>query len=392
MKNVTSLYIHIPYCLSKCKYCDFFSIVNSEEKERIPQKYIQALCNEIEFRLSNIEIENNGTIYIGGGTPSLLLSNQLSKILDTVNKFIQIKNISEITIEVNPDDVTENLLKLFSDCGITRLSMGLQSMTDKVLRFAGRRANNEININALNLIKKNWKGSFSVDLISGLPEEDNESFIQGLKTVLSYNPDHISLYSLTIEDETAFGKLYNSNQLDYDWDFADSMWLLGRNFLIEQGYNQYEVSNFSKKEKECLHNLTYWNHKNYIGIGSGGTGTIYPERYTNTTNLHEYIEYWNNFERNRDIPQNIEKIDLSTEKIEFFMMGLRKLSGIKKSEYLNYFNQNFPENVEKKLKEWSEKKLLQIISIENDVIYRMTFDGILFLNKLLEELFICFEE
>lgn len=391
MKNINSLYIHIPFCLSKCKYCDFFSIADKKYNNSVPENYIKALCNELIFRLNQYKPNDLKTIYIGGGTPSLLTNEQLSEILDTVNKFVHINNFSEITIEINPDDVTEDLLKTYKDCGITRISMGIQSMNEETLDFAGRRASRKINLQALELIKKYWTGELSVDLISALPKENTDSFIKGLTEVVKFSPHHISLYSLTIEDETPFGKMYNSDQLEYDWDFADDMWLKGRTFLTQNGYFQYEVSNFSKQNKECKHNLTYWNHENYIGVGSGGTGTVYPYRWTNKPDVEEYIKYWLKGDVEKEKPEIIEEIDLKTEEIEFFMMGLRKLSGINASEYFKYFKENIPEKIIILFSEWQNKGFAQISNLKNDVNYRLNNEGILFLNKFLEEIFICFE-
>lgn len=391
MKNINSLYIHIPFCLSKCKYCDFFSIADKKYNNSVPENYIKALCNELIFRLNQYKPNDLKTIYIGGGTPSLLTNEQLSEILDTVNKFVHINNFSEITIEINPDDVTEDLLKTYKDCGITRISMGIQSMNEETLDFAGRRASRKNNLQALELIKKHWTGELSVDLISALPKENTDSFIKGLTEVVKFSPHHISLYSLTIEDETPFGKMYNSDQLEYDWDFADDMWLKGRTFLTQNGYFQYEVSNFSKQNKECKHNLTYWNHENYIGVGSGGTGTVYPYRWTNKPDVEEYIKYWLKGDVEKEKTEIIEEIDLKTEKIEFFMMGLRKLSGINASEYFKYFKENIPEKIIILFSEWQNKGFAQISNLKNDVNYRLNNEGILFLNKFLEEIFICFE-
>lgn len=387
MNNTYSLYIHIPYCISKCKYCDFFS---KPCNKGVPSDYVQALKNEIKWRLCGVESAEVKSIYIGGGTPSLLSKIQLSEILDTVKMNSELKKDCEITIEVNPDDVTEEFLKNISNLGINRLSVGIQSMNDKVLKYSGRRANVECNLKALECIKNNWNGIFSVDLICAMPFETSKTFVEGIKTVCKYEPEHISLYSLTIEAETPFGKMYENNDFNYDWDKADLMWIEGRKKLIENGYAQYEVSNFCKTGYECKHNLSYWNHENYIGTGSGGTGTVYPDRWTNTNDLSCYISFWNNLNKKKiekeEIPQVNEKIEKQTSEFEFFMMGLRKLSGIKESDYKSFFGKKMPESIVTQFERWQKKKLAVIETLEKERFYRLNDEGILFLNRFLEEL------
>ena len=232
---MSSVYIHIPYCISKCDYCDFFSVPCS--KNLVPDEYVSSLCFEIEFfkdLISPIE-----TLYIGGGTPSLLSKKQLESVFCALNKAGFEKN-PEITYELNPSDVTEDYLL------------------------------------SLEIVQKTWKKSFSVDLISSLPFESEEEFLSSLKELLFYNPSHISLYSLCVEEETVLGKKINSGKIKYDFDLSDKIWLSGKDFLVENGFVHYEVSNFYRKENgfPCRHNLSYWSLKDYFGFGSGATGSI----------------------------------------------------------------------------------------------------------------------
>ena len=322
-----SLYIHIPFCISKCAYCDFFSkpcIKNYDD-------YITALCNEIKYRLSYYKISELDTIYIGGGTPSLLNENQFREIFDSIRQNTKLSPDVEITVEVNPDDVTKDLLDVLNDCGVTRISCGIQSMNDAALKKACRRADSKTNQTALTLFEKHWKKDLSIDLISGLPGDDEKTLKENIEKVCAVNPCHISLYSLTIEEETPFGKQLAEGKLSYDFDAADKLWLCGRDILESRGYNWYEVSNFCKPEKECHHNLAYWNHKDYLGCGSGATGTVYSEdgkglRWTNKTDIDEYTSWWlNNSDGGRGqfenlSPQVSENIDLETSEFEFFMM------------------------------------------------------------------------
>ena len=430
-----ALYLHIPFCLSKCNYCDFFSrpisktatVSVAENASSCLEQYVNALCNEIAFRLSDID-NNEGceikSVYIGGGTPSLLSGQQFNKIFERIRACANVENSSscrlhlnsscEITVELNPDDVTPELLQALEQNGVNRLSVGIQSMNDSVLKNVKRRAGRDENLKALSCIRNNWKEKFSVDLISALPLETLSSFESGLKEVIAFKPAHISLYSLTIEEETTLGKQLSSGQLDYDFDFADKMWLLGRELLEKNGYAQYEVSNFAKKEGfgkgefECVHNLFYWKHKPYLGCGSGATGTVYKLdgsgfRWTNTEDIEKYIEFWGTKDtrgqlkltqigeqKQIQLPQLEEVVTLEASKFEFFMMGLRKICGITSAEYMEAFGEALPEAFTRLAKKWKKEELFEIFSkLEHGqkvMCYRMSRNGLLFLNRFLSEL------
>lgn len=400
------LYIHIPFCISKCAYCDFFSRpVKNIGNTTVPDSYITALCNEITFRLKDHKISSLETLYIGGGTPSMLSCEQIKKLFSELRSNNVLSKSAEITVEVNPDDVSEPLLGCLNECGVNRISCGIQSMNDSALKKACRRADSAANEKAISLLGELWKGELSVDLISGLPCDDEKKLRHSLEKVCSVNPEHISLYSLTFEDNTPFGKDLASGSLNYDYDEADKLWLFGRDFLESQGYDWYEVSNFCKPEKECRHNLGYWNHKDYIGCGSGATGTVYNKdgsgfRWTNTLNIEEYIDFWTSLpeevpevlpEALASIPQVSEAVDVETSEFEFFMMGLRKVSGISEADFIRTFAKPLPKNFLCVFEKWENKGLCQRHVIENDsgvVNYRysMSRSGILFLNRFLEEL------
>ena len=456
MEKSASLYIHIPFCISKCKYCDFFSQTNFDDDKM--SKYIQALCNEIQFRLETYQIKSLKTIYIGGGTPSLLSPKNLNQLFASIKNYVKILSDCEITIEVNPDDITESLLQNYQMVGINRISCGIQSMNDQVLKFSGRRACLEQNLKALDLLKKNWKGKLSLDLICGLPGESKKTFMAGLEKIIEYEPVHISMYSLTFEDKTPFGQALNSGKLDYDFDFADDLWLAGKDFLEKKGYSQYEVSNFAKTGFECRHNLVYWNHEDYLGSGSGATGTVYSEdgqgfRWTNSRNIEEYVDFWGRKDfsgvdkkipslgenplslkedhlpgeglSEQKIPQTEEIIGLEDSIFEFFMMGLRKKSGISSRDFQKIFNQKIPEKILEVFEKWQKNGLCQIykknektenggkwlsgqehactggektpgwqekapasdkVPENHETIYTLGEKGLLFLNKFLEEI------
>lgn len=413
LENNFSLYIHIPFCFSKCEYCDFFSI----PCHYISDDYVKALCNEILFRFSRLREFNSNvkinTIYIGGGTPSLLTTHQFEYLCNSIKKTISISEECEFTVEVNPDDVSKELLHLFEDLGVNRISCGIQSMNDLSLKFVKRRADENKNIKALNLFDKFWRGQLSLDMIAGLPFETENTFENGLKQIISYNPNHISLYTLTLEEGTELYKKIDNGEIDYDFDFSDKLWLIGKSLLEENQYSQYEVSNFSRKGFECKHNMSYWHHKSYLGCGSGGTGTIYCNkiafRYTNITEIEKYISFWTKetidspifnlpliFKTDIHQPLNLkntdfdfqysEIVDEKTSEFEFFMMGLRTLEGVSSENYERIFSKKINQNFCNLMENWKDKGLAEIRIYENDIIYSLNSKGILFLNKFLEDL------
>ncbi len=382
----TAIYIHIPFCKSKCAYCDFFSVECGEKK--IPDEYISALCNEIKIRKAEKEIDSVETVYIGGGTPSLLEPEQLSSIMNEIFRGLK-KFPEEITLEANPDDISKEMLENFYSCGITRLSCGIQSFNDFALKNANRRGTGKIVLDALCCIKKYWKGIFSADLISGLPKEDSESFLNTINGLLEFQPQHISMYSLTFENETPFGKALQDGVLPYDFEKADEIWISGKNLLLKKGYSHYEVSNFCLPGFECKHNLVYWNQGGYVGCGAGGTGTSYGKnavRFTNSTDIEKYISFWKNAVSSKNAPGEAERLSAEIQSFEFFMMGLRTLRGVSLEEYEKRFSSGFPEKVASAFGRWKEKGLCRVEETSSGHFYSLNENGILFLNRFLEEI------
>lgn len=385
---VDSLYIHIPFCLSRCKYCDFYSNVC---KDSVPDNYVEGLIKEIKYRLNANNVTDLNTIYIGGGTPSLLNKQQLNNIFMAIKSVCNISENCETTIEVNPDDVTEDFISLLNELPVNRISCGIQSLNDKALIFCNRRAKVDTAVNALEIFKNNWKGELSLDLICGLPEDNKDTFLSTLSTVISYKPDHISMYSLTIEEESPLGKMVENGSVEYDFDYSDEMWMKGYGILKESGYDQYEVSNFCKNGKQCKHNLRYWNHENYLGCGSGATGTVYncdgsAKRWTNIKNIEDYCNFWNSESDYSLRPQEDEIIAINDSIFEYFMMGLRKRSGVSSNSFKKCFKTEIPEKYESIFQEWNKKQLMEIEKHSDDTFYFLNEKGILFLNALLSEI------
>lgn len=369
------LYIHIPFCLSKCSYCDFYSIpLCSKDLKTIPDKYIDLLLIELKSRIKQFNVKKFSTLYFGGGTPSLLSANQIEKLMTFIKPFLE--NNGEVTFECNPDDISKNLLNTLKKNGINRISLGIQSLNDNVLSYVNRRANMDINLNAIKLIEdfkrslnKDETFRFSIDMIAGLPKLNREDFFKDLIQICNTSADHISLYSLSIEDGTPLAEDLSF----YDDDENALQWTEGVKILKSFGYYQYEVSNFAKKGYESKHNLIYWHKNNYIGIGSGATGTFENYRYTNGM-LDNQCDY--------TYSEEIEILNEDVLELEFLMMGFRLLEGVNELEYKKRFGKDLNTRLAPLWEKWKNEGLAE----NNGNYYTLGEKGICFLNKFLETL------
>lgn len=393
--NGISLYIHIPFCRSKCIYCDFFSRPGCENYF---EDYTEALCNEIVFYSSKYCDTVLNTLYIGGGTPSLLSIELLQKIFSCVQNNFKISQSFEATIELNPDDVSEKLISFLQSSFINRISLGIQSLKNSTLKLIQRRADRKTSLSALKIISENFSKKISVDLIAGLPYETKDDIKKNIDELLSFNPGHFSLYSLCVEEGTKLFELIENKKIDFDYDVSDEVYLFAKNYLQDNGFVQYEISNYSKdKENQSRHNCVYWHLENYIGCGAGATGSFFyrekkSERYTNTSDIKKYISYWKNFSESRNgcfqIPLEKEIIDRQTEEFEFFMMNFRLSEGVSKKRYENRFCKQIEEVSvfrNKVFEKWVKDGKAEIKKTDDDVYYVLTETGRLFLNSLLEE-------
>lgn len=389
------LYVHIPFCQSKCDYCDFFSVPC---KNGVGNDFLTALESEILFYSKKLDIQMWSTVYIGGGTPSLLSPEQIELLMDIIKKSVNCSPSEEVTMEMNPQSIDQKKIAAAGSSGVTRLSLGVQSLTESALNSVNRRCSPDIAARALDLVKKNWTGRLNLDCMAGLPEQSDSEFLASLKNIVSYSPDHISLYTLTIEDGTPLAKRI-ADGFPFDYEKADEQWLAGRNFLESQGFRQYEVSNFSKPGFESKHNMSYWNQKNYIGVGPGATSSVYSfsentcgVRWTNTKDIKKYIEFWNGLSfSEQDIPRDTEILDQDTQEFEFLMMGLRTLNGITQDEYKKRFSHlqwkgNLNDRLGANNGPWEkfDKENLCNKNLPKGK-FALNRNGILFLNRLLEE-------
>ncbi|MCI8327554.1 MAG: oxygen-independent coproporphyrinogen III oxidase [Lachnospiraceae bacterium] len=336
MKNL-ELYIHIPFCIKKCDYCDFLS---GEANEFEKREYIRALLNEIKYQAYDCKDYEVSTIYFGGGTPSILKAQVIDSILQEVYKYFHVKEEAEITIECNPGTIEKEKLALYKISGINRISLGLQSANNQELKVLGRIHNYEDFLRSYDAARRAGFENISVDLMSGLPIQTVASWEVTLKKVLQLKPEHISAYSLMIEKDTPFYDRYAEE--DYQRSLGKKpqhlpsedeerrMYKLTKKILEKQGYERYEISNYAKPGYECKHNVGYWRRENYIGMGIGASSLFENTRFHNTDIMFEYRKC--NFER-----EDEEILGKKAQMEEFMFLGLRMTNGVSRTDFKEQF-------------------------------------------------------
>ena len=366
-KKEIGLYIHIPFCKHKCYYCDFISFPNKDE---IIGQYINKLIEEIKMEgLSKYKI---CTIYIGGGTPSYIPSKYIMKILNLIN----LKDAKEITIEINPGTVTKEILHDYYNAGINRLSIGLQSINNEVLRKIGRIHTVEQFLKTYKLARQIGFSNINIDLMIGLPNQEIQDIRKTVDYVHELRPEHISVYSLILEEGTILERkvFLKEITLPTDDEEREMYWLL-KNELEKAGYKHYEISNYAKTGFEAKHNSDCWFQKEYIGVGLAAHSYIDKVRYSNTENINKYIE---NIKENRIIH---EIQDEKEQKREFMILGLRTLEGVSIQKFKNKFIENPIYLYRVELNKLVKNNLLEI-----DANYiRLTKKGIDLANLVWEE-------
>ena len=333
MKEI-GIYVHIPFCKRKCYYCDFVSYDNKYEKI---DSYVETVKKEIEDT-SNEFTKNHivSTIYFGGGTPSFLESKYIKLLLENIRRNFNVSSNAEITLEVNPGTITEEKLKTYQMCGINRLSIGLQTTNDNLLKKIGRIHTYSEFLSTYNLARKLGFSNINVDLIFSLPDESLDDLKLDLEKIIELSPEHISTYSLIVENGTKIKELIEENTDGYNIpseDIERQMYWYIKNTLEEKGYGHYEISNFAKEGYESKHNLNCWNQKEYFGFGAAAHSFIDGIRFSNKKILSEYIF---NF-KSRDIEEKMNREELAKE---YMMLGLRKIDGVSISEFERKFNLN----------------------------------------------------
>lgn len=368
------IYVHIPFCKQKCYYCDFISFA---EKEEWQERYVRALIKEIEnFLNKNRDLEIK-TIYIGGGTPSYIDYQYIEKIMVLFKK----DNLVEATIEVNPGTVNKEKLEAYRRAGINRLSIGLQSTEDRLLKQIGRIHNFEDFLNTYYLAKEVGFDNINVDLMIGLPNQSIADIKKSLEKVTKLEPNHISVYSLIVEENTPIARMLEEGKIKLpDEEEERNMYWYVKNYLELRGYNHYEISNFSKKGQETKHNLDCWEQKEYIGFGLAAHSYKDKVRYSNSDDLMRYMVNCeeNKFDENKMIQ---ERQNHFTQEQEYMLIGLRKLKGVSIQRFKNKFGENPIFVFRKELGKLVEENLMQIT--EDDI--KLTNKGLDLANLVWEE-------
>ncbi|HEY5563449.1 MAG TPA: radical SAM family heme chaperone HemW [Clostridiaceae bacterium] len=339
-----ALYIHIPFCKSKCIYCDF----NSYSKmENLMEQYSLALAKEI----NNLPHELFDTIYIGGGTPTYLSLSSLNIIFEEIDKLNKAKDI-EFTIEANPGTVDEAKLEFLIRKGVNRISIGVQAFQNNLLKTLGRIHNTQEALDSFHMARRAGFNNINIDLMFGIPKQTSSNWKESLDILVALKPEHVSCYSLIIEEETPLYNIYNEGKLLLPKEEEErAMYHYAIDFLKSCGYNQYEISNFASNGFESIHNIKYWELEEYYGCGAGAHSYINKIRYMNYEKIEEYI----NAKESKIILNKNSELD---EIEEFMFMGLRKTTGISKAAFTNKFNLNIEYYYKDVIKKHVKNKLL----------------------------------
>lgn len=376
MKKDLGLYIHIPFCVKKCEYCDFLSW-NAGEEER--QQYVAALLSEIESYREFAKGYRVSTIFIGGGTPSVLLPKQMEDILQKIYEIFELERRPEITIEVNPGTVDEEKLQCYKENGVNRLSMGLQSVKDEKLRLLGRIHTYQEFVESYELVRKAGFDNISIDLISSVPGQTLQEWKEELETAAAQNPEHISVYQLIIEEGTPFYEKYAEHpELLPDEETSREIYLWTGKFLKEAGYEQYEISNYAKPGKESRHNLKYWERGDYLGLGLGAASMVRNIRMSNTKDMRTYLE---RCDKPKTMREDVQFLEEPRQMEEFMFLGLRKTRGVSKKEFKRIFGREMDMVYEKALHKCLENGML----LEHKDRIFLSEEGTLLSNMVLSE-------
>ncbi len=389
------IYIHIPFCVRKCYYCDFISYPDKLDYQK---EYIEKIKQEIREEQEVFKDADITTIYIGGGTPSIIDSKYIIEILEYLYKFIGKKD-REITIEINPGTINKTKLQDYKKAGINRISIGLQSSNDKILKTIGRIHNFEDFLKAYNLVVEEGVENINVDLMIGLPEQTIEDIKQSINEVLNLKlkPKHISIYSLIVEENTQLDKMLDEGKITLPNDeYERKEYAYTKNTLELNGYKHYEISNFAQEGYESKHNVNCWKQKEYIGLGVAAHSYINGIRFSNTTNLPKYLKN-EKFEipNEKEIEELKKKIDKQNNEYklplkigiktiheiqneedmqnEYMILGLRMLDGVKISEFKQKFVENPIYLFRKELEKLVDEKLIEI-DLDNIKLTRKGLD------------------
>lgn len=363
---MAGLYIHVPFCAKRCIYCDFYSQTNTKYKD----DYIKAVIQELILRKDYIENEPINTIYLGGGTPSQLQANDFEILFNTLSKYYDISSCEEITLEANPDDISNTYLNELLRFPFNRISLGIQSFNDKTLHFLNRRHNREQAIKAVSLCQDAGLNNLSIDLMYGLPAQTNEAWTNSLSEALQLDVPHISAYHLTYEENTT---LYLNMQKGIinpiDEEISIQLFHTLINKLTDAGYMHYEISNFCKPGYLARHNTAYWTNQKYIGVGPSAHSYNHHSRQWNVASLPDYIQKV----MNAGSYYEKETLDIKTRYNDYILTHLRTMWGIRLNDLFDRFGKDFAEYFIRQAEPYIIKKWLK----KDGETIQLTKDGIL---------------
>ncbi len=362
---MAGIYIHIPFCRSKCRYCNFVSVASLKFKSL----YISALIAEIKQQCFFFE-ENTqiGTIYLGGGTPSLLKKEETEKIINVIYENFNIKENAELTMEINPEDAEYEYLCNIKGIGFNRLSIGIQSFHDEELKYLGRKHTAKKGIEAVITSRNAGFNNISIDLIYGMPVAFAKNPQHNIKHIINLNPEHVSAYSLTIEPKTVMANMVsNGKLLPPDEKISGKQFLFYLKNLIKAGYEHYEISNYAKPGYRSIHNSSYWQEVPYLGLGAGAHSYNLKNRYSNTKNIIAYI----NECKKINIRRKTETLTMNDKYNEYVMMSLRTKEGAN----LSYIRKNFGDIYAKYYLQQIQKSIeCKYVFVQNEIYY-LTDEG-----------------
>lgn len=352
------LYVHIPFCLRKCPYCDFFSVpIDSND---ILADYTDALLGEIRQSAHLLPSTQIDTIYIGGGTPSLLTGEQIEKIIQTIYSEFALKDQVEITIEANPKTLHEDKIKEIIATGVNRLSLGVQSFNDHDLKILGRRHNSRDVLTVIEKLHLSGLENLSLDLIYGIPTQDISRWIKTLEKAVECNPQHISTYLLQLDANTPMARDIKRGELNpIDEEAERAMYYHALEHLQGSGFEHYEISNFCLPGRECLHNMIYWQAKEYIGIGPGAVSFLNSCRYVNDRNVGEYLK---RMQKGQNcLTEELEMLNTDSDLlIDAIILGLRLCKGIRIEDFKKRFGIDMHSRYYKTIQNYKNMGLLKL--------------------------------
>ncbi len=379
----TSAYIHIPFCEHICYYCDFNKVFLEGQPV---DEYIQSLLTEIRLTLEKHPTKVSETIYIGGGTPTSLTAKQLDVLLTGIHRYLPTHTTKEFTVEANPGDLTAEKLDVFKAHGVNRLSMGVQTFDDRLLKKIGRKHSVQDVYDTIKLLEKKQFDNVSIDLIYALPGQTLESFRDTLTKALAFDMPHYSMYSLILENKTMFMNWVRQGRLELPTQEAETqMFEEAIIAMAQSGHHQYEISNFAKKGKESMHNLVYWDNEHYFGFGAGASGYLDQKRYKNYGPIQHYMKPL----KEQRLPIfETEEISRANQIEEEMFLGLRKIEGVSLRRFEEKFNKKLTTVYQHVIAELQQQ---QLAVLEEDY-FRLTPKGLFIGNDVFEKFLLDKEE